>query len=80
MREGGDGKYAFPEAFQEKKDADDLMFRHHPFVAAAIASLDLYILNNALMASYRDMMREVVAGGIKVRVLWGAGDQTVPYR
>jgi len=80
MREGGDGKYVFPDAVKQKKAADDLMFRHHPFVAAAIASLDLYILNNALMPSYREMMREVVAGGMKVRVLWGAGDQTVPHR
>jgi pimeloyl-ACP methyl ester carboxylesterase len=108
MREGGKGKYVFPDAVQKKKDFDDLMFKHHPFVAAAIASLDLYILNNvmkfcrfnciaklqyknnvsmyelytlqALMTSYREMMRELVGKGTKVRVLWGDGDQTVPYR
>jgi pimeloyl-ACP methyl ester carboxylesterase len=108
MREGGKGNYVFPDAVQKKKDFDDLMFKHHPFVAAAIASLDLYILNNvmnfyrfkcipnleyknnvsmnelyilqALMTSYREMMRELVGKGTKVRVLWGDGDQTVPYR
>jgi len=80
MREGGNGKYVFPDAVQKKKDFDDLMFKHHPFAAAAIASLDLYILNNALMASYRETMRNLVGKGTKVRVLWGDGDQTVPYR
>lgn len=80
MREGGNGKYVYPEAEQKKKDADDLMFKHHPFVAPAIASLDMYILNNALLPSYREMMRDAVNGGIKVRVVWGEGDQTVPYK
>jgi hypothetical protein len=40
---------------------------------------ELYILQ-ALMTSYREMMRELVGKGTKVRVLWGDGDQTVPYR
>ena len=66
--------------YRKRREADDVMFKHHPFVAPAIASLDLYILNKALLASYREMMRNVVAGGTKVRVLWGEGDQTVPYR
>ena len=85
MREGSGvgvfskGAYVYEEAQHKKEEEDARMFRSHPFAAAAIASLDLYILNNKLMPGYRDLMREAVAKGSSVQVLWGEGDQTVPH-
>jgi pimeloyl-ACP methyl ester carboxylesterase len=79
MREGGDGAYVYPAAEEKKRLADAAMFKSHPYVSGAIASLDLYILNLALLPSYRDMVREAVGNGSRVSVLWGEGDQTVPY-
>ena len=32
-----------------------------------------------MMPGYRTIMREVVANGSRVQVVWGEGDQTVPY-
>ncbi len=97
MREGGDGKYVYPEAVARQDRRNKRMFAHHPYIVGGIFGLDNYILNEALLPTYRTMLAEVVAaakaeeaaegggggggggGGTRVQVLWGEGDQTVPW-